>query len=103
MIVENQWYAGAISVPFYLTAFLSASLMNFNAMTYVFYGAVILLSCGVTYHHLVIKRVKGGCSQLVASSQWLAGQLILIFIWYTFVSIFSIYAIQISQGSWWTF
>jgi hypothetical protein len=91
MIVENQWYAGAISIPFYLTAFLSASFMNFNAIMYFFYGVVILFSCGVAYYHLVIKRVKGGCSPLIASSQWLIGQLIIIGVWYSSVSIFSIY------------
>jgi len=90
VLVENKWFAGIISTPLYLVAFLTVSLVTVSALMYVIYGIAILYGCGIIYHHAVLGRVKRGCSQLAASCQWVVGQILFLGAWFATISALNI-------------
>lgn len=87
MLVENKWFAGFATIPFYIVAFLSASMVANNALAYVIFGILILYLGGAIYNNAVILRVKRGHSQLSAAAQWVVAQFILIAVAYAVISL----------------
>ncbi|BFM22097.1 hypothetical protein [Gilvimarinus japonicus] len=87
MIVEDKWFVGVVSIPLYVATFLTLALLTSNVIAYIVFGILVLYLSGIIYQNVVIKRVKEGLSQPVASMQWLAGQLIIIGGWYAAISL----------------